>query len=71
MGKRDWHSAKERVKRKLSQSVCGSEHEKVCFFRCLKAVCLNFLKPLLLREMIANGIQVLPNGTEEEEEEEG
>lgn len=58
---------KEKVKRKLSQSACGSEHEKVCFFRCLKAVCLNFLKPLLLWEMIANGIKVLPNGTEVKE----
>lgn len=56
------------MKRKLSQSVCGSEHEKGFFFRCLKAVCLNFPKPLLLREMIANGIRVLPNDTEEEEE---
>lgn len=68
MGMREWHSAEERVKRNLSQSVCASEHEKVFFFRCLKAVCLNFPKPLLLREMIANGIKVLPNGTEEVEE---
>lgn len=67
IGKREWHSAKEKVKRKLSRSVCGSEHEKVFFFRCLKAVCLNFPEPLLLQEMIANGNKVLANGTEEEE----
>lgn len=36
-GKRDWHSAKERVKRQLSQSVCGSEHGTVGFFQMFKS----------------------------------